>query len=414
MSEWWYQKGGEKAGPLSKDQVREVLLADTISLQTLVWTEGMESWQPISEVDALQDLRQSLPPPLPPKSSGLDLLTYTMAGPWRRFCARMFDVWWESLVVVTAISWTLGRTSAGYLDWIRQPASGQLLALLCLPLTLVLDAAVYRIFSNSPGKALLGLKVGTIRGEPLSFNAYVRRNLRLWGSGLGLGIPLVNLVTMLQQSSRIKRNEPASYDVTAGHRVRAKPIGLGSRAAFTVLFLGLFGVMGYLRSVEQELDRKEFAAQTTPQFTWQNPVSKASVSVNSRWTFTSQQNEQGQPILTFSEPSNHAAVILAEEVVPGASLHPYVKAFAQNNLGRMVFDDAGASASYGGLPAWVLTGHLAEDATNHALVEIVQQGDRFWRIVIIQSPPYEYTKSLVDELRQALRNSIAPASRSST
>lgn len=413
MSEWWHQKGNEKVGPVSKEQLGEALRAETISLQTLVWTEGMETWQPISEVDALQDLRQSIPPPLPQKNKGLDL-SFTMAGPWRRFCARMFDVWWESLVVITAVSWTFGRFSVGYLEWIQRPGSGQLLALLCLPLTLVLDATVYRVFSNTPGKALLGVKVGTLRSEPLSFSAYLGRNLRLWASGLGLGIPVVNLATMYQQYSRLKRNEPASYDVSTGHRARAKPIGLVSRAVFTLLFLGLFGVMSYLRSLEQELDRNEYAAQATPQFTWQNPVTKASVSVNSRWTFTSKQNEQGQPILTFVEPSNHAVVILAEEVVVGASLHPYVKAFAENNLGRMVFDDAGTSATHGGVPAWVLTGHLAEDATNHALVEIVQQGDRFWRIVIIQSPPYEYTKPLVEELRQALRNSIASANRSAT
>jgi len=167
-------------------------------------------------------------------------------------------------------------------------------------------------------------------------------------------------------------------------------------------------------SLDQESDRKQAIAKATPTFSWQNPVTQITVNVSGRWTFTTQSNEQGQTILTFSEPSNHAVVLLAEEVVHRASIHTYVTAFVEATHNRMAFDDGGASTTYGGLPAWVLTGHMVEDTSNRLRIEVVQQGDRYWRMVTIQSPPYDYTKAPAAELRQALRSSIAPASGSGT
>lgn len=413
MAEWWHQKGGARVGPLNKDQLRESLIGGAITPATLVWTEGMAKWTPLGEVDALQDVCHAVPPPLPtPEVSAV--LSDTLASPWRRFFARIFDVWWELLTVSFAISWVLSTTSSAFVAWTQDPVSSQLFTIACLPVAMLLDAVVYRAFGNTPGKALLKVKVRTIRGETLAFGAYVRRNFGLWVKGLALGIPFVNLFTMAAQHSRIKRHEPTSYDEGADYRVCSRPIGAASYIAFAVLFFGLLLVMSYLKTVERERDSQQVAARAAPWFTWQNPITHTTVNLSSRWTYKAQQNEQGQPLMTFNELSDKAVVVMADEVVPGADIHSYVKAFQQGNVGRMAFDDGGTSSAYGGLAAWVLTGHMSESAASRVRVEVIQQGDRFWRIVSLQVRPYEYTQQAVDELQQMLRSSITTGTGSGT
>lgn len=408
MGHWWYQQGDKRVGPVAREALKGAMLAGTINPETFVWTEGMEEWLPVQKVDGLRDITQSVPPPFVQAKSA-DWQTYPMSGAWRRFCARIFDIWWESVALLFVVSWTLGRMSSEYLRWLEQPGGSQMLALLFLPLTLLLDAAIYKVLGNTPGKALLGLKVGTIRGEPLSFLAYARRNLHLWMSGLAFGIPLVNLITMANQSGRVKRNQPASYDVASGHRVRARPIGVGSRILFGVLFVAVLFIIGYLNKVGEEQEQRSKAAQAESSFVWLNPVNQVPVDISSRWAHSTQSNAEGEEIHSFTEPLNRAAVALGKEDMPNdVGLRLYVYAYTKSNATEMVFDGEGVSGNVRGLPSWVLTGHMASDTSNRLEVEIIKDGSRYWRIVSIQSPPHDYTKSSVDELRRALRSSIAP------
>ncbi|AMP37388.1 RDD family protein [Ralstonia solanacearum] len=407
MAEWWHQKGGSRVGPLNKDQLRASLVSGDIAPDTLVWTEGMARWTPLGEVDVLQGVCHAVPPPLPTPEVPA-VLSDTLASPWRRFFARIFDVWWELLTVSFAISWVLSTSSSSFVAWTQDPVSSQLFTIACLPVAMLLDALVYRVFGNTPGKALLKVKVRSVRGETLTFGAYVRRNFGLWVKGLALGIPFVNLFTMAAQRSRIKRHEPASYDEGTDYRVLSRPIGAASYITFAVLFFGLLLVMSYLMALQRERDSQRIVAQVAPWFTWQNPITQTTGNISSRWTYKAQQNAQGQPLRTFSELSDKALVVMADEVVPGADIHAYVKAFQQGNLGRMVFEDGGTSSTYGGLPTWSLAGYMSENASTRVRVEIIQQGDRFWRIVSLQVRPYEYSQQAVDELRQTLRSSIAP------
>jgi RDD family. len=48
---------------------------------------------------------------------------------------------------------------------------------------MILDAGVYSAVGNTPGKALLGLKVTTLNGSRLSYAEYSRRNPCFSGPG---------------------------------------------------------------------------------------------------------------------------------------------------------------------------------------------------------------------------------------
>jgi hypothetical protein len=48
---WYYEFGGQRQGPISKEEIDRLVVAGTISLNTLVWKEGMETWAALKDVE---------------------------------------------------------------------------------------------------------------------------------------------------------------------------------------------------------------------------------------------------------------------------------------------------------------------------------------------------------------------------
>lgn len=239
MAQWWYARGNETLGPIEQDALQALLEAGDLSPGTLVWSEDMAEWRPASEVTAFQEMARRGPPPLP---SGTPVPTAATADParWRRFFARWFDIWWEEVLAVTLLSlvsgyvlkWLGAATADSAYRWLEDPQVQALGSFLSFPVILLVDAACYRIFGNTPGKKLLALKVVTADGSQLSFFAYYLRNLHMWASGLAFGIPVFHFLTMAWQFHRLGEGKRASYDQGSGNRVQSHPIGVGAWLAF--------------------------------------------------------------------------------------------------------------------------------------------------------------------------------------
>lgn len=239
MHEWWYLQEGARVGPIPGDQLLQLWHSRRLGPATLVWRAGLERWTPMSDVEELRSGMERVPPlpqqatpsvvpqvPLSPEPPPWALRP--RARCWPRFFARLFDLWWEAMLVCIPVSWVFVIYLPGFLAWMSLP---------CLPLALMLDAVVCRVAGNTPGKALLGLRVVESDGTPLSLGHAVARNLGLWLRGLGLGIPPLLPLTMARQCRRLGRGEPAGYDAGPGCEVLAKPVGLARKAVFGVLFV---------------------------------------------------------------------------------------------------------------------------------------------------------------------------------
>jgi uncharacterized RDD family membrane protein YckC len=405
MTAWWYAEKEKKTGPLEQGELTPLIQSGKIGPKTMLWREGMESWLPLDEIEELQPLKAAVPPPLPPKAS-IDPLTYPLATRWQRFFARIFDMWWEILLIAVAVGAVLGRYSAGFVEWINSPGASSLFAILCLPFALILDAAIYRIIGNTPGKALLGLKVGLLDASPLSFGQYLIRNMAIWAKGLALGLPLINLFTMAHQSGRLNKGQQASYDESTGYRVRAKPIGWVRKSSFGVAFLCLFVFMAVLNSMEQDARREARRSSTSENYSWVNPVTSFSAKIASRWKNSVQPNTDGQKTYMFAERADRALVILAVEHFPGVTLDDYVQAFRRGTKANMRFSDGGRYFEKSGKQAWQGSGEMVVDTSNRLHVQVVQMGDDFWRIVTVQTMPYEYSDQLVTQLQDGLWKTV--------
>lgn len=71
-SMWYYAVRGKQCGPVSEDELKELLASGRLPSDSLVWKPEMPDWQPAARVPELADcLAQrpgTLPPPLPDPS----------------------------------------------------------------------------------------------------------------------------------------------------------------------------------------------------------------------------------------------------------------------------------------------------------------------------------------------------------
>lgn len=66
MSDWYYENKGERGGPVSADEIRQLYAGGIISLASLVWTAAFgTNWKRLSETE-LAPPAHAGPPPLPP------------------------------------------------------------------------------------------------------------------------------------------------------------------------------------------------------------------------------------------------------------------------------------------------------------------------------------------------------------
>jgi GYF domain 2 len=62
---WFYALGGQRMGPVSADELRELLATQTIDGDTPIWRKGMADWQLLGKTDIGADLKET-PPPIRP------------------------------------------------------------------------------------------------------------------------------------------------------------------------------------------------------------------------------------------------------------------------------------------------------------------------------------------------------------
>ncbi|MDD4052012.1 MAG: RDD family protein [candidate division Zixibacteria bacterium] len=406
MNAWWYTYKGKQTGPIEKEAIGQLFLSKKIGSKTMMWREGMDSWRPLEEIDELNELRTAVPPPLPTKE--IDPLTYPLATCWTRFLARIFDVWWEMLLLTLVIGIVLGYLSSTFVTWLNAPGGSQIFGFLCLPVSLIFDAALYRYGGNTPGKALLGLKVGTLDGKPLSFSEYAERNASVWISGFALGIPFINLFTMIYQARRLGRGQQASYDEAEMFRVRAKPLGwVRKTVPFGIGFVTLLIIMVGLYGMEQTGRYAKPVGTGQGDYSWENPVTRHSAKIDSGWKYSVQpENDDNLRLYTFTEKTGHAMVSFGFEESPDYALDDYIRAFKESIAAELILTDGGRYIERGDRLTWLGSGFSATSPSSKFSAEIAQNDSAFWRIIAFQSMPYDYSDAFVRQLNAALWSTV--------
>lgn len=232
--DWWYAISGERYGPCSYEDLKELIARGRLKANHLVWKQGLHHWVPIAVVD---DLAAAVKAAAAPQDEVADESQAELfhAGPARRFWARFIDGSLIGLPTSFFLAFWAAYYSPDIAMLLARPGGETAFGLLMVPVYLFLESLIFGVFGSTPGKALLGLSLTTQDGKPLDFGQYWQRQFSVYFSGLGMGLPLISLFTLIRQYLRVKRDQCTSYD--AGLRnVESKPIGfVRSLIAFVVI-----------------------------------------------------------------------------------------------------------------------------------------------------------------------------------
>ena len=111
------------------------------------------------------------------------------------------------------------------------------------------EASLLSTFGTTLGKWLFKIKVRTQPyGEKLSFGNAISRSFSVWLIGLGLGIPIITLITQLVSYSKLKKSGKTSWDEEGGYQVIHDKIGPLQGVATVILFVSFFLFIGWLNS----------------------------------------------------------------------------------------------------------------------------------------------------------------------
>ncbi len=377
---WWYSSGDTRKGPVSPDALRQLLLEGKVAESTLVWKEGLDSWTPLSDLPDLQQVVRAVPPELPKPTAREHLIALPLAGPWRRFFARLVDLWVIALPTSLAVAYALSRYSPAFGLWIQRPGSEYAFGWLLLPLVLLIEVGIVAMFGTTLGKALLGVTLTTVGAQRPTAAQYLQRQLGVYWFGLGTGFPLVSLFTMARQHGRLKAGRHARYD-EGKFNVKALKLGVLRALSAVVVVVMLFFVNAALQQLSKSSERGYYSGTT-----WVNEVTGKSVAVPSGWIHEEQKNDEKQSIHIFSGPDYGVYVVFAKEnVPPNMDLEGYLSAWVRAVSGNMRLTMLGKPTLVGARQAVTLTGTMADDRTQRVHATLVKNGRQVWRVVILSN-----------------------------
>lgn len=161
---------------------------------------------------------------------------HTPAGAWSRYFARILDLALEIFIV----GFTMAALDVDPFAGIGPPRLADFLSgLVVTPLALLIDAAVMAAVGTTPGKAIFGIRVRAPGGGKLSFGQAILRNLGMWFFGLGLGLPIVTVVTMIVSARKLWSAGDLAWDDFGGFEVTQDGVGNLRIALGIVLSLGI-------------------------------------------------------------------------------------------------------------------------------------------------------------------------------
>lgn len=247
-------------------KVGEMLERGEVDSDTLAWHRGMESWMPISEVNALETIHSrhaiqkeeppELPEPTEEKPAGpLPSDTPPVAlprnvRPFVRFWARTFDHMLVSVIVwlVSDISIPAPVPGETWADMVAKIAEFQRSdAALAFGRMLIfamigwhfLEGLLIHLFATTPGKALFGIKVEREDGLRLSIPQALGRSFYVYILGVGFYLPMLSIVGMTFSFFRLLSSGKCIWDQHLDTRVETPPVGTVRIMLAIGAFLGL-------------------------------------------------------------------------------------------------------------------------------------------------------------------------------
>jgi hypothetical protein len=227
---WYYSDGDQPFGPISFEDVSAKIRQATRD-QHLVWKEGMADWQNAREAFEFASIFVA-PPPISrnksiassaPVTLDLSITQNKHRHPWRRYFARIFDLY----LFVMFGSFGIGLIFSGLFDNSIQKQNDALLNIVMVAACVPVEAFCLYAFGATIGKALYKIKL-TREGGGIAFHDGFKRAFAVWLRGMGAGIPIITLFTLISGYNTLKSKGVTTWDAKYGWNIShgvIKPIG---------------------------------------------------------------------------------------------------------------------------------------------------------------------------------------------
>ena len=145
--------------------------------------------------------------------------------PWRRWLARTTDVWVFSyiFIIILAFIYPAGLKT-----------NTTILGLFSLFIWGFVEAFLLSSWGMTPGKWLMNITIRDSKSIKLTYDYALQRFFKIWFRGLGLGIPIVSLITEYNAYSNLIKNGSTTWDSEGNATVTHGRIGAG-RIVLTVI-----------------------------------------------------------------------------------------------------------------------------------------------------------------------------------
>jgi len=235
---WYYVKNNKQEGPIPESKMQEMFEAGLLSPETLVWSESMTEWTPASKEESFRVKTIPSPPPLPQKPPPIPSLgeakkdeadAVSQVRPWVRYWARNFDYALFGLVVGVVF----GVVAPSLLD-IPETLLNMLIAFTWV----FVEAFLLSTWGTTPGKWLLRTTLRDSAGNKLNFSMALNRSFSVWWRGIGIGFPIVTLITLIVAHGKLTKEGITDWDREGGFVVSHKKIGALRVIVMILFFIG--------------------------------------------------------------------------------------------------------------------------------------------------------------------------------
>jgi len=151
--------------------------------------------------------------------------------PWVRYWARSLDYFLFAFLTGIII---------GLLYPPALEISHHIFSMIILCTYIFVEAFMLASWGSTPGKALLRVHLKKTGGNKLSYSEAFKRALKVWIRGLGLGIPIVSICTLINANIKLNKEGITSWDQEGKFLVTHQDIGAWRIVVTVLIFIVFF------------------------------------------------------------------------------------------------------------------------------------------------------------------------------
>lgn len=166
--------------------------------------------------------------------------------PWRRYWARLFDLTCIFQIYIIIIFFFSPSLYYILTQNMGEYISGYILLFFYM---IFFEPMMISFFGTTPGKALLGIRIRDFYDKKISYSKAMGRGFSVWVKGLGLGIPFIQLITMVVAYTKLANTGKTSWDENYEIKVSHSRVGFIRIIFFVVIFIFCLFLLGALMNI---------------------------------------------------------------------------------------------------------------------------------------------------------------------